>query len=226
MAKTLWLVNLLLTALVAAMVYGMVQSFSEGQAALDPAARAPRGPQAAAPTGEADGMLTLLQKSRPPLAEFDLILAKETFKNPFAVIPRATVPPPPPLPPLPSLVGTMFVGEERTAVLTTTGEKTALFRIGQAVAGGRIVGIEADRVLIERNGNRETVVLKAVLQSAPPRPQAGVPQAAPPPPPSAPAPEAKPDQEQPAAVEAPSPPPTSPEPVLPGGRTILRRSGR
>ena len=219
MAKTLWLVNLFLFVIALAMIYGMVQSFSEEPDPSDqvaPRARSVRETEAAADT---EGMLKLLQKPSPPVSEFDVIVAKDTFKNPFAVVPRAAAPPPPPpLPPLPSLVGTMFVGEERRALLTT-GDKTEIYRIGQAVAGGKVVEIESDRVAIERNGNKEMVVLKASLQPAPavrPRPQ---------PAPSA-APQAEGTPSQPAAVVAPAAATDSTEPVLPGTRTILRRSGR
>jgi hypothetical protein len=209
MGKTLWLVNLFLVVLALALVYGMVQSFSVEHNRSEEAAPRAGSVRETNPAAETEGMVALLKKPSPPLSDFDVIVAKETFKNPFAVVPRsAAPPPPPPLPPLPNLIGTMFVGEERRAVMTS-GDKTEIYKIGQAVAGGKIVEIEADRVSIDRNGNREVVALKAALQPAPaarPRPET---------PPA-----------QPEAVEASPAAPAAPEPQLPGSRNILRRSGR
>ena len=173
MARSLWLCNLVLALLTLALVWGMVQSFSAPSDSGEEARPVPKVAQEAAPASEKDALASQIGASSPPLTDFDIIVSKETFKNPLALVQRATVAPPPPPIPLPALIGTMIVGEERKAVLVGAN-RTEIYRIGQSVAGGKLVAIEADRVSIERGGTTEVILLKAALQpvvSGLPRPQ-------------------------------------------------------
>jgi type II secretory pathway component PulC len=174
MARSLWLCNLVLALLTVALVWGMVQSFSVPPDAGEESRPVPRVARETAQTSEKEAPASQIGVSSPPLSDFDLIVTKETFKNPLALVQRPVVaPPPPPLPPLPALIGTMIVGEERKAVLVGTS-KTEIYKVGQSVAGGKLVAIEADRVSIERGGTTEVIMLKAALQpvaSAAPRAQ-------------------------------------------------------
>lgn len=227
MARPLWLVNMLLFLLAIALAYGIVHSFLERQEAREEARAVTRGAREAAQAAEQAGTPLKLGTSNPPLSDFDIIVGKETFKNPFAVQrPPQAAPPPPPPPPLPALVGTMFIGEERRAVLVENA-KSQIYKVGQPVAGGTLVEIEADRVTIERNGSKEVVLLKASMQPAPPGgPRPGrspatrsqpAPVVAPPP---------RPVTTQPGAAAVPPAAETGTAPSSPGTRNILRRSGR
>jgi hypothetical protein len=99
----------------------------------------------------------------PPLADFAAVVDRDMFRSPFP-------PPPPrspsarqpaaPARPLPVLVGTIFVDTERKAVLRERN-RTEVYTVGQTVAGGTIMQIEADRILIERDGTQSELRLMA-----------------------------------------------------------------
>ena len=130
--------------------------------------------------------------ARPPLAQFDVLLEKNPFKQapPQPVISQRTNPPPPPPPlPLPTLMGTILVDDERQAILSDKG-KANIYSIGQDVAGGALTSITDDRVLFKRGDAVSELTLKAPIQPG-----------APPPPPSAPPPQ----QAAPAFVPPPLP---------------------
>ena len=173
MARSLWIFNLFLAVVALALVWVLVDSLVEGrplssrQQAAGSRQGTGAGGQAAAQASEGDAP-QVLQSSVPPLSDFDDILAKDAFKNPFAAVPKPPPPPPPPpLPPLPQLIGTIFVGEERKAILSSNNH-AEVFSLGQAVAGGTLVRIEADRVAIERGSTTSEILLKASLQQVPP----------------------------------------------------------
>ncbi len=120
--------------------------------------------------------------TRPPLAQFDVLLEKNPFKQapPQPVMSSRTNPPPPP-PPLPTLMGTILVDDERRAILSDKG-KANIYSIGQDVAGGTMTSITDDRVLFKRGDAVSELTLKAPIQpgatpSPPsaPRPQEAAP---------------------------------------------------
>jgi hypothetical protein len=156
--------------------------------------------------------------ARPPLAQFEVLLEKNPFKQPPPPPPAAVrrgSPPPPPAP-LPTLVGTILVDDERWAILSDKG-KSAIYSIGQEVAGGALTTIKEDRVLFKRGDAVSELTLKAPIQPDAAAPSAG-PQPVPPPSPPAGASVAPPAPPSPAAMEGP--------PVGPGtsgSRTERRR---
>ena len=166
MTKSLWVFNVLL-GLVAVVLLGLVVQLVLGLDTPDMEPQpAPTEPQAAVSAGEAD-VTPPAQRVFPSLEEFAAILRKDIFRNVLAetrVRPAVVQPPPPPLPPLPVLVGTLFVGEERKAVLND-GKRTEVRSIGDAVAGGTLTKIEKDRVVIERAGSAAEVLLRASIQA-------------------------------------------------------------
>ena len=194
MARSLWLFNLLLALLAVVLIGALVSSISDrespsgGQQEKDSRQQAAgpqdsgllrssrqqekdSGQQASEEAPEAEGG-DRLRASAPPISDFDVIVQRDVFKNLLAETLRSAPavrrpPPPPPLPPLPTLVGTIFVGEERKAVLTD-GSRTEIFTLGQPVAGGTLVKIEADRVTIKRGETSAEVMLRASIQQVKP----------------------------------------------------------
>ncbi|HSB73888.1 MAG TPA: hypothetical protein VLT62_31565 [Candidatus Methylomirabilis sp.] len=167
MARSLWVFNLFLAVLALALVWVLVDLLADRRPAASGPDAAGSGQQAAAQASEADAPAPL-QAPVPPLSDFDDILAKDAFKSPFAAVPNLPpAPPPPPLPPLPSLIGTIFVGEERQAILSSNN-RTEIFTVGQTVAGGTLVRIEADRVAIERGSTTSEILLKTSLRQVSP----------------------------------------------------------
>ena len=152
--------------------------------------------------------------ARPPLAQFDVVLEKNPFRQP----PPPRVPPAgptslaPPPPALPALVGTIIVDNERRAILSDKG-KGNIYSIGQEVAGGTLTGISEDRVLFKRGEAVSEITLKAPIQpgaATPPPAPAGTP----------PAPSVAPPAPPPLAIEGA---PAQPErPVSRGERRRLR----
>ena len=182
MARSLWLFNLLLALLAVVLVVALVDSIFDRQPPISrqQAAGSRQGAVAEAPDTDASRQLP---SSVPPLSDFDVIVQKDAFKSPFAETfrpaPVVRRPPPlPPLPPLPTLVGTIFVGEERKAVLSD-GSRTESYTLGQPVAGGTLVKIESDRVMIQRGETTAEVLLKASTQQVVPpgTPGSSVPEA-------------------------------------------------
>jgi hypothetical protein len=144
------------------------------------------------------GPLAFVSTPRPPLAQFEVLLEKNPFKQPPPLPPQRGVPPKPapPPPPLPTLVGTILVDDERRAVLSDKG-KAEIYSIGQEAAGGTLTAITEDRVLFKRGDATSELTLRAPIQSG---------QAAPPPSPSPaegppPAPSIVPPLQPPQAIE-------------------------
>lgn len=114
--------------------------------------------------------------ARPPLAQFEVLLEKNPFKQPPAPPPAAARPGSPPAPPapLPTLVGTILVDDERRVILSDKG-KSAIYSIGQEVAGGTVTAIKEDRVLFKRGDAISELTLKAPIQPGAAAPSAGPP---------------------------------------------------
>lgn len=182
MTRSLWLFNLLLALLAIVLLAALVDSILDHEPTPADGRRSPLGTRKAAQAPEAEPPLPR-QSPVPALSEFEVIVQKDVFKNPFAepvAPPVPVVRAPPPLPPLPILLGTIIVGEERQAILASNN-RSDLFSLGQPVAGGTIVKIEVDRVLIERGGSTAAIQLKAGIQQlsaaeASPRVGSGSPQ--------------------------------------------------
>jgi hypothetical protein len=130
--------------------------------------------------------------ARPPIGQFDVLFERNPFRQPAPprAMPPGMVPPAPPPPPLPTLVGTIFVDDERRAILTEKG-KGNIYSVGQDVAGGKLTAIKEDRVLFKRGEVESEITLKAPIKPGATAPRsapapAGLPprpQAVPPPPP-------------------------------------------
>jgi type II secretory pathway component PulC len=170
--RSLWLLNLLLGLVALILLEGIVSVALDRPSmiftASVPATPAPRAPSAQ----RAEAVEPAAAPAQvPPLSDFAAIAEKDLFRNPNP----EPVPPtrpgvtaaPPPQTPLPALIGTLFVGEERKAILKE-GNRTESYSVGQSVGGGKLVRIESDRVLIERGGTEAEVLLRASIQSASP----------------------------------------------------------
>ena len=156
--------------------------------------------------------------ARPPLAQFEVLLEKNPFKQPPPPPQKPARPGSPPAPPapFPALVGTILVDDDRRAILSDKG-KANIYSIGQEVAGGALTAISGDRVLFKRGDAVSELTLKAPIQPGAAVPSAG-PQPNPPPSPPAGASVAPPAPPSPAAMEGP---PVGPE--TSGSRTERRR---
>ena len=118
--------------------------------------------------------LAFVSTPRPPLAQFDVLLEKNPFKQPPPIPPQRAAPskPAPPPLPLPTLVGTILVDDERRAILSDKG-KADIYSLGQEVAGGTLTAITNDRVLFKRGDSTSELTLKAPIQpGAAPHPPA------------------------------------------------------
>ncbi len=178
MGRPLRLVNLAL-GLVAVLIAGAVAKAWVSPAPLTPS------PSVVKPSQEPTEV-AFSRPARPLLAQFDVLLEKNPFKQapPLPVVSPRTNPAPPP-PPLPTLTGTILVDDERRAILSDKG-KANIYSIGQDVAGGTLTSITDDRVLFKRGDAVSELTLKAPIQpgaaSQPPAPV--TPPAGPPPAPS------------------------------------------
>lgn len=101
--------------------------------------------------------------ARPPLAQFDILLERNPFKQPppMPVRPFSA----PSSPPLPTLAGTILVDHERRAILSDKG-KANIYTTGQEVAGGVITEIKEDRVIFKRGETMHEIMLKAAIAPA------------------------------------------------------------
>lgn len=152
--RPLRLLNIAL-GLVAVLIGGALAKSWVAPVAPTPSVTAPQ------PSPET-GTLAVSAIARPPLAQFDVLLEKNLFKQPP---PQPVGPPgpvPPPTPP-PTLVGTMLVDHERKAILSHQG-KANIYSIGQEVAGGTVTDIREDRVLYKRGDAISEITLKAPIQ--------------------------------------------------------------
>jgi len=155
--KPLRLVNLFLSLVAALIGVALAKAWvSPAPSILSPSTTKP------SQEGEA---LAYSPMARPPLAQFDVLLEKNPFKQPPPrPAGRPGPPPPPPIPP-PSLVGTILVDHERKAILSDRG-KANIYTIGQEVAGGLIVDIKEDRIIFKRGDTTQEIILKAAITPA------------------------------------------------------------
>ncbi len=157
MLRPLRLLNLLLGLVTALIGVALVKTWV---APVAPAVN----PGVTKPSQEAEA-LAYNPVARPPLAQFEVLLEKNPFKQPP---PRPVGlpghPPPPPIP-LPSLVGTMLVDHERKAILSDRG-KASIYSVGQEVAGGVIVDIKEDRIIYKRGDTTQEIILKGAITSS------------------------------------------------------------
>lgn len=166
MLKPIRLLNLLLGLIAVLVTAALVKTW------VAPAIPVP-GPAATKPLPEAEA-LTYTPTARPPLAQFDVLLEKNPFKQPppMPVRPLGASPPPPPLP---TLVGTILVDHDRRAILSDKG-KANIYSIGQEVAGGTVTEIKEDRIIFKRGDTAREIMLKAAIEPAVAAPaQAGAP---------------------------------------------------
>jgi hypothetical protein len=112
--------------------------------------------------------LAFVPIARPPLAQFDVIVEKNSFKQPPPMPPQRIGPqkPGPPPAPLPTLVGTILVDEERRAILSDKG-KGDIYSVNQEVAGGVITEIKEDRIMYKRGDESTEIFLKAAIETVP-----------------------------------------------------------
>jgi type II secretory pathway component PulC len=200
MTRTLWLVNLVLTAVVVLLLVALADSLvNNGPSVPDPHSVVP------SPAPEAQGRGSevppaAVRPTVPPVSDYAIVVQKDVFKA--AVVepaaPATVRKPSPPPTPLPALIGTVFVGDERKAILRD-GKRTEIFEVGEEVAGGKLLRIETDRVVFQRGGASVEVLLKSSIQSVSPPGPAG---------------SAAPPAESGAASESPTPL-TAPGPAAP-----------
>jgi hypothetical protein len=178
MGRPLRLLNLTLGVVAVLIAAGLAKTWVAPSVPGLSSVSTPRSSPEAAP-------LAFASTPRPPLAQFEVLLEKNPFKQP----PPPPPPPqrgnnpyraPPPPPPLPTLVGTILVDDERRAILSDKG-KAEIYSIGQEAAGGTLTAITEDRVLFKRGDVISELTLKAPIQpgqTAPPPPPAASPQPA------------------------------------------------
>lgn len=154
MSGRLRLLNIAL-GLVAVLIGGALAKSWVSPAAPTPSVTVPK------PSPET-GTLAWSATLRPPLAQFDVLIEKNPFKQPPPLASPPGPPPPPPIPP-PTLVGTMLVDHERKAILSDRG-KANIYSVGQEVAGGTVTDIREDRVLYKRGDAIAEITLKAPIQ--------------------------------------------------------------
>ena len=164
MGRPLRLLNLTLGVVAVLIAAGLAKMWVAPSVPVLSSASAPK------PSPEA-ATLAFVSTPRPPLAQFDVLLEKNPFKQPPPPPPQRGVPPrpaPPPAP-LPTLVGTILVDDQRRAIVSDKG-KAEIYSIGQEVAGGTLTVIKEDRVLFKRGDVTSELTLKAPIQSAPAEP--------------------------------------------------------
>ena len=178
MGRPLWLLNLTLGLVAVLIAAALAKTWVAPSTPVLSSVSAPRSSPEAAPPA-------FVSTPRPPLAQFEVLLEKNPFKQPPPPTPQRGVPPKPapPPPPLPALVGTILVDDERRAILSDKG-KAEIYSLGQEAAGGTLTAITDDRVLFKRGEVTSELTLRAPIQhesaaqSPPPSPAAS-PQPAP-----------------------------------------------
>lgn len=169
MGKPLRLLNLTL-GLVALLIAGALAKTWVAPAATTPT------PTVAKPSHEPI-TVAYNRPARPPLAQFDVLLEKNPFKQPPPVPARRPAAGPPPRP-LPTLSGTILVGDEWRAIVNDKG-KGDIYAVGQEVGGGIITAIKEDRIVLNRGDSTAEVLLKGAIELAPPAPGQAQPPAQP-----------------------------------------------
>ena len=165
MARSLWLFNVLLALLVLGLLGVLIDSLV-GHRSLSATPRAtPMAHRPAAEVPKREDPARSVRPRRRPLSD----LKRDPFKSPVAQPPKKpTVKRPPPAPRLPTLFGTIFVGDERKAILKE-GKRQDVYSIGQSVAGGILTKIEVDRVVITRGKHRSEILMKNAIQESRPK---------------------------------------------------------
>jgi len=159
MGKPLRLLNLTL-GLVALLIAGALVKIWVAPAATTPT------PAVAKPSQEPI-TVAFNRPARPPLAQFDVLLERNPFKQPPPAPPPRPGPTPPAAPPrpLPILSGTILVGDDWRAIVSDKG-KAEIYTIGQEVGGGIITEIKEDRILLKRDDTISEVLLKGAIEPA------------------------------------------------------------
>lgn len=163
MSKRLMLLNLVLVSAAVVFSIQLVRTFLAA-----PTLPSPRGspaPQAAAPpTGER-------ARGSVPLAAYDVVASKNLFNPSRSEAGTASVAPAT----KPLLYGIVLKDGASAAFLEDPATKKVTgYKVGDAVAGGQLEGIEADRVVIRRGEGTFEVLLrdpqkpKAVAATQPP----------------------------------------------------------
>jgi Type II secretion system protein C len=149
-----WLIaSLLLAGVCLVLVASLSRQLAVGPPL--PPAPEPRTARVAGP--EAGGV----KKSEDSLGAYNVIVSKHLF-NPSRseATQAAAAPAPPPLPPKPVLHGLVVDGPKSVAFLEDAGSKRTLgYRVGDSIAGGQLVQIGTDRVLIRRPDGQMDVLL-------------------------------------------------------------------
>jgi Type II secretion system protein C len=167
MSRSLHVFNALLALVAVALGTAAVRTVLDGL----PAAVAPPAAPGAAVATTATAEPVGLKLNDASAAEPDILLRGHPFGKPLPVpaVPQRPEPNPvgaaPPVP-LPTLIGTLRVGDESRALLKDSS-RTDLFAVGDALAGGTLVEIHTDRVVIKRGETLGEVALKSSIKAAP-----------------------------------------------------------
>ncbi len=175
MSKQLIVLNAALLGVAVFLTVWLVRDLGRSQALPAPPAPKPPAPVAqqdeprpAAPAGE-------------PLGSYNVIVAKYLFaaSRSEGQVAASPTPPPPPPPPKPLLLGVVVDGPESRAYLEDPVTKRVIgYRIGDAVAGGKLQRVTADRVQIV--GRPDGTIDVLLRDPAKPRPAPEVTTPAPP----------------------------------------------
>jgi hypothetical protein len=167
--RSLWLVNVLLGVAVMILLEGIVSLALDRPSSIFAVTTEAPHARRAVPAAGAEPAPVPAPLAVPPLSDFAVVVEKDLFRNPNPEppVPVAGRPAAAPLPqaPLPVLVGTLFVGDDRKAVLKDQN-RTESYGVGARVGGGTLVEIETDRVVIQRDGTSVEVLLRASMEGS------------------------------------------------------------
>jgi hypothetical protein len=167
--RSLWLVNVLLGVALTILLEGIVSLALDRPSSIFAVTTEAPHVRRAVPASGAEPTPVPAPLAVPPLSDFAVVVEKDLFRNPNPEPPMSVAgrPAAAPLPqaPLPVLVGTLFVGDDRKAVLKDQN-RTESYGVGERVGGGTLVEIETDRVVIQRDGTSVEVLLRASMEGS------------------------------------------------------------
>lgn len=167
MARSLWLFNLLLVVVVLGFVGALSGSILDHWSLRAAPQTPPITLRPGTEVSKEEDPAPALRPHPRPLSDFTIILERDPFKNPVVTQPpkKPVVERPPPPLRLPALLGTIFVGDERKAILKD-GNHEDIYRLGQPVAGGILAKIEVDRVVIKVGKRLAQILMKSAIRES------------------------------------------------------------
>lgn len=159
MAKRFAIVNALLGLVALAQVVTLMRTW----AGPDAWERPPRSEGATA--REQEG-LTVGKVGLGPPSAYEVIVERDFFLKPPSPAPSnfRSEPVSPPPPPLPTLLGIIMEEDRKRAILREGPSKPKFYGLGERVAGGVIVDIFEDRILLKRGEVVSEILMQKAIQ--------------------------------------------------------------